>query len=46
MDEILNSLGSASWWFSTVIVAIIANAGANFLYDFLNREWLGDGPPL
>jgi hypothetical protein len=40
-DEILNSLGSASWWFSTVVVAIIANVGANYLYDFLKPRMKG-----
>jgi hypothetical protein len=44
MDEILSSLGSTGWWFSTVVVAIIANVGANYLYDFLKPRMVGRWP--
>jgi hypothetical protein len=33
MSEIVQQLGSPAWWFSSVVVAIVAGVVANFVYD-------------
>ena len=41
MSEILQAVGSPIWWFSTIIVAIIANVIANYIYDALKEKMAG-----
>jgi len=39
MQGILDSITKADWWFTTILVAILANIVANFLYDWL-KVWI------
>jgi hypothetical protein len=41
VSEIVQAIGSPAWWFSTVIVAIIANVVASFIYEFLKSKMKG-----
>lgn len=41
MSEVLQAMGSPGWWFSTVIVAIVANIISNFIHDALKTKLTG-----
>ncbi len=42
MSEILQEIESPAWWFSTIVVAIIANILANYIYDALKAKVAGN----
>jgi hypothetical protein len=44
MSEILESLASPGWWFTTIVVAIFANFLANYIYDALKAKATGHWP--
>jgi hypothetical protein len=41
VSEILQAIGSPAWWFSAIIVAVIANVIANYIYDVLKAKVTG-----
>lgn len=46
MSEIVQSLQSPGWWFSAIVVAIIANVIASYLYEFFKARMSGKWLPF
>ncbi|WP_145963663.1 hypothetical protein [Bradyrhizobium algeriense] len=41
MADIISVIQKPEWWFSTILVAVIANVAANYIYDWLRSHLSG-----